>query len=146
MPVTQPSNPFLGFWFSVTIPNIATAAFAEATLADISVATANYREGTDDLGVRTLSGLVSYGDVKLSKGLTSSLDLYKWVSSVVEKGGANVRRNVSIALTDGKKTLANWNLIGAMPIGYQTSTMNAANTEVVIETLVLNIGRMERTL
>ena len=57
-----------------------------------------------------------------------------------------MRRNISIALTDGKKTLANWNLIDAMPVGYQTSAMNAANTEVVIETLVLSIGRMERTV
>ena len=142
------TNPFLGYWFSVNVPNIGTTAFAEASLSTISVGTTSYREGTDDASLRTLPGLVSFGNVTLRKGLMESLDIYKWVQSVLQTG-AKARQSMSISVIDGSssssKILANWNFSDALPISYETGALDAKSTEVIIETLVLDIGGMERT-
>lgn len=149
MAATQPSNtPFLGYWFSVTGVSATPIGFAEATLSDVSIAKTAYREGTDDLSMRTLSGLVSYGEVTLNRGLTPALDLYNWIQAVLQKGGgADTRKNLTIALIDAKQTpVATWSLNGALPIRYEISGFNAASTEVVMETVVLDIGGITRTL
>ncbi len=149
MAATQPSNtPFLGYWFSVTGVSSTPIGFAEVTLSDTSIAKTAYREGTDDLSMRSLSGLVSYGEVTLNKGLTPALDLYSWIQAVLQKGGeAGTRRNLSVSLIDAKqKPVASWNLNGALPIRYAISGFSAASTEVVMETIVLDIGSFVRTL
>ena len=142
------TNPYLGYWFSVNVPNIGTTAFAEATLASISIGTTDYREGTDDASLRTLPGMVSYGNVTLRKGLMDSLDIYKWVQSVLPTG-TKARQSMSISVIDGSssssKILANWNFSDALPISYETSGLDAKSTGVIFETLVLDIGGMERT-
>lgn len=144
----QLKNPYLSYWFSVTVPNIGTTAFAQATLSTFSIGTTPYREGTDEPRVRSLPGLVSYGNVVLKKGLMDSLDIYNWVQSVVHAGD-NARQSMSIAVIDGSaspsKILANWNLSGALPIQYEMSALDAKSTDVMFETIVLDIAGMART-
>jgi phage tail-like protein len=142
------STPYLGYWFAVTGVSATQIGFAEATLSDISIAKTSYREGTDDLSMRTLSGLVSYGEVTLNKGLTPALDLYNWIQTVLQKGsGPATRKNITISLIDASQSpVASWNLNNALPIRHAISGFNAANTEVVLETLVLDIGSIERKL
>ena len=145
---TTLTTPYLGYWFAVTGVSATQIGFAEATLSDISIAKTSYREGPDDLSMRTLSGLVSYGEVTLKKGLTPSLDLYNWIQMVLQKGqGSSTRKNLTISLIDASQSpVASWNLNNALPIQHSISGFNASNTEVVIETLVLDIGSIERKL
>ena len=142
------TNPYLGYWFSVNVPKIGTTAFAEATLSSISVGTTSYREGPDSASLRTLPGLISYGNVTLRKGLTDSLDIYNWVQSVLLTG-MKARQSMSISVIDGSssssKILANWNFSDVLPISYETSGLDARSTSVILEGLVLDIGGMERT-
>lgn len=148
MATAQLTNPYLGYWFSVKVPGIGTTAFAEAALSTISIGTTDYREGTDDASLRTLPGLVSYGNVTLRKGLMDSLDIYNWVHSVLLTG-TKARQSISISVIDGSssssKILANWNFSDALPIRYETGALDAKSTDVILETLVLDIGGMERT-
>jgi phage tail-like protein len=146
-PNNQPQDPFRGFRFILTIDGLAAGGFSEVTLSDITVESITYREGRDQPFHRNLSGMTTYGRVSLRKGMTSSLDLYKWHDSIVENGthAKNARRTVHISLQNSDSTLAaQWTVTGAWPSVYQTSGLNASAAEVMIETLELVIDRITR--
>jgi phage tail-like protein len=144
--VTKLTDPFRGFRFRVEIAGIVVAAFSEASVPEINVETVDYREGTDPTYRRPLSGLTAYGRVSLKKGLTDSLDLYKWHDMVVEKGSTNdTRKHVSITLmnTEGH-TAAQWDCIDAFPTKYETTGLNAGSSDIIIVTLELALNYMKR--
>lgn len=144
---TQLTTPYRGYRFRVEIAGIQIASFSEASVPDITVDTVDYREGTDPVYKRALSGLSSYGRMTLKKGLTDSMDLYLWHQQVVEKGStsAGARKNISLVLmdTDGADKVR-WNVINAWPTKYESSGLNAASTEVMVETFELALDYMNR--
>jgi phage tail-like protein len=130
--------PYRNFRFKVEIDGLHFASFAEATVADSTTDTVEYREGTDPTTVRKLSGLTKYGNVTLKKGLTDNMDLYNWRKQVVETGASAARKNVSIVLMDEEGAdKARWNLVEAWPTKYDPSGFNAKGNEVIIETFEL---------
>ena len=144
---TQLTDPTRGFRFKVEISGIQIASFSEASVPDINIETTDYREGTDPVYKRKLSGLTSYGNLTLKKGITDSMDLYNWHNLVVEKGsgGSGVQKNISLILIDasgGEKI--RWNIINAWPIKYETTGLNASSNEVMVETLEVVVEYMVR--
>lgn len=131
-------DPFRNFRFRVEIDGITTAAFSEATVPDTTVDAVEYREGTDATHQRKLSGLTKYGNVTLKKGITDSLDLYQWHTSVVASGALGARKNVSLILVDEEgNDKARWDIVEAWPTKYDPSDFSAKGNEVMIETLEL---------
>lgn len=133
-------NPFKNFRFRVEIDNITSAAFSEATVADSTTDAIEYREGTDPLHVRKLSGLTKYGNITLKRGVTDSMELYNWKKAIEESGaeGSGARRSVSITIVDDEgNDKARWEITNAWPTKYDPSDMNAKGNEVVIEVLEL---------
>lgn len=141
------TDPYRGFRFRVEISGIQVAAFAEATVPDISVDAVDYREGTDPIYKRPLSGLTSYGRLSLRKGLTDGMDLYNWQQQVSQlgSGSPNAQKNISLILmdTDGSEKVR-WNVINAWPTKYETTGMNASSSDVMVETLELAMDYMNR--
>jgi phage tail-like protein len=144
---TQLTDPFRGFRFRVEIAGIQIASFSEASVPDISVDTVDYREGTDPIYKRPLSGLTNYGRLNLKKGLTTTLDLYNWQQQVSQLGSGSpgARKNISLVLMDTAGAEgARWNIINAWPVKYDTTGLNASSTEVLVETLELAMDYMNR--
>lgn len=145
--VAQLTTPYRGFRFRVEISGIQVASFSEATVPEASIETVDYREGTDPVYKRALSGLSTYGRMTLKKGLTDSMDLYDWYQAAAEKGSgaAGARRNISLVLadTDGSDKVR-WNIINAWPTKYDSTGLNAASTEVMIETFEIALDYMTR--
>lgn len=143
----QLTNPYRGFRFRVEISGIQIASFSEATVPDITVESVDYREGTDPVYKRPLSGLSSYGRMTLKKGLTDSMDLYDWHQQVLEQGSGSpgARKNISLVLmdTDGADKVR-WNVINAWPTKYESTGMNASSSEVMVETFELALDYMKR--
>ncbi len=144
---TQVVDPYRGFRFRVEISGIQIAGFSEATVPDITIETVDYREGTDPVYKRELSGLTSYGKLSLKKGLTDSMDLYKWHQQVSEQGSSSsgAQKNISLILLDasgGDKV--RWNLINAWPTKLESAGLNASSSEVMIETLEFSMVYMTR--
>lgn len=136
MPTGKRNDPYRNFRFRVVIDGIQTAAFAEATIPDISTEAVEYREGTDTPHSRKLSGLTKFGNITLKRGLTDSMDLYNWRKAVVEKGALNNRKSLSIILIDEEgKDKAQWDVIEAWPIKYDVSALNAKGNDVSIESM-----------
>lgn len=147
MATTQLTDPYRGFRFRVEIGGIQVAAFSEASVPDITVDTVDYREGTDPIYKRPLSGLTSYGRLTLKKGLTDGMDLYNWQQQVSQLGStsASAQKNISLVLMDTDSSeKARWNVINAWPVKYETSGLNASSSDVLVETLELVMDYMNR--
>lgn len=136
MATGQRIDPYRNFKFRVEIDGIQIAGFAEATIPDSSTAAIEYREGTDAPHQKKLSGLVTYGNITLKKGLTDSMDLYGWRKTVEQTGAGKARKNISLILIDEEgQDKARWDIVEAWPIKYDPSDFSAKGAEVVIETL-----------
>ena len=141
------SDPYRGFRFRVEISGIQIAAFSEASIPDITIDSVDYREGTDPIYKRPLSGLSTYGRVTLRRGLTDALDLYEWQQLVLGNGSGapGVKRNVSIILINAAgDDKSRWNIVNAWPTKYETGGLNASTSDVVVETLELAMDYMQR--
>jgi phage tail-like protein len=131
-------DPYRGFRFRVEIDGITQAGFTDATIPDSTTDPVEYREGTDAVHPRKLSGQTKYGNISLKWGLTDSMDLYNWRKQVVEKGASSARKNLSVILVDEEGSdKARWNAMDAWPTKYDCTDPSAKGAEVLIESLDL---------
>lgn len=147
MATKQLTDPYRGFRFRIEIAGIQVAAFSEASVPDVTVDTVDYREGTDPIYKRPLSGLTTYGRLTLKKGLTDGLDMYAWQQQVSQLGSASptAKKNISLVLMDTDASeKARWNVINAWPVKYETTGLNASSSDVLVETLELVMDYMNR--
>lgn len=132
------TDPYRNFRFRVELGDIQVAAFSEATVPDSTTDPVDYREGTDPTHQRKLSGLTKFGNVTLKRGLTDSLDIYKWRKQVEDTGAKDARKDISLILIDEEgKDKARWDIVQAWPTKYDPSDFSAKGNEVLIETLEL---------
>ena len=129
--------PYRNFNFVVEIDGIASAAFAEVDVPDVTIDVVEYREGSDKTsGTRKLPGRVHYANVRLRRGVSANLDLYEWVDAV--RGGSLVQRDVAIVLHDAEHTeVMRWHVYRAWPVKYTGPSLNAKGNDVAIEELEL---------
>jgi phage tail-like protein len=129
-------DPYRQFRFRVEIDGITQAGFSECSFADTTTDPVEYREGDESPVFRKLSGLTKYGNITLKKGITDSMDLYKWRQQVIDSGAEGARKNISIILVDeAANDKARWDLVQAWPTKYDPPDFSAKGNEVAIETL-----------
>ena len=139
--------PYRNFKYRVEIDNITVAGFSEATIPDSNTNPLEYREGTDVSWPRKLSGLVSFGNLTLKRGVTDNMELYNWRNLVEQQGSdaPDARRAITIVLVNEMgEDKATWNLEACWPIKYETSGLNGTSDEVLIETLEIVTEQMTR--
>jgi len=139
-------DPYRSFRFRIEIDGIDVAGFSEATVSDSTTDAVEYREGNEVPSARKLSGLTKYGNITLKKGITDGMDIYNWRKSIVDKGAADNRKNVSLILIDeAGADKCRWDIIEAWPTKYDPSDFNAKGNEVLIENLELVHEGITRT-
>ena len=144
--MVERSDPYRNYRFRVEIEKVTVASFAEATIPDSTTDPVEYREGTDQPNQRKLSGLNKYGNITLKKGLTDSMDLYKWRKDVEDKGAKGARQGISLVLIDEEgEDKARWDIENAWPTKYSPSGFSAKANEVLIETLEIVHEGIKRT-
>ena len=136
-------DPFKNFRFLVEIDGIVQAGFSDCNGLGSSVEVVEYREGGDTPTVRKLPGKVSYADITLKWGITTSRELYDWHFAAVT--GQIQRKNGSVILQDdlGNEQIR-WNFFSAWPSKYAAPEFNAKGNDVAIDTLTVSCERMER--
>lgn len=106
-------------------------------------------KSVDALGrtrIRKIPGPISYGNITLSKGITSSLELWDWVKSITEGKIIDSRRNGTISLVDPTGTVvAKWTLLSAWPVRVTGPSMSADGGQVGVEELELAVEGFVRT-
>jgi phage tail-like protein len=138
-------DPLRNFRFRLEIDGIQAAGFSEVAIAPTTTETIDYREGTDPPQVRKLSGLTKYGTVTLKRGVTASLELFRWHRQIVSGQLATSRKQVVIVVQDEAGTdVARYVVSEAWPVKYDPGDLNAKGNEVFIETLELVNEGVER--
>ena len=134
MPVGDRKDPYRSYNFLVEIDGIARAGFRECSGLDTSQDPIEYREGTDKLTARKLSGLVKYSNISLKYGITDDASLWEWRKKAMD--GNIERKNGSIVLlNDTGEEKLRWNFADGWPTKWTGPSFNATGNEVAIETL-----------
>ncbi len=144
---SQRKDPYGNYRFRVEIAGIPQAAFAEVVIPESTSEVITVRDGTDSTtAVRKQSGLLSYGNLILKWGMTSSLDLYNWRKAIEQGKIGTSRKNITVTLIDEEgNDAARWEFQNAWPSRYKGPDLNAQGNEVAIETLEIVFESMVRS-
>lgn len=132
MPTGARKDPYRSYNFLVEIDGITRAGFREVTGLDTAQDPIEYREGTDPLTTRKISGLVKYSNITLKWGITDDAQLFQWRQTAVD--GKAERKNGSIVLLDDTGAEKyRWNFREGWPTKWTGPSFNATAHEVAIE-------------
>ena len=125
---------FLNCRFLVAIDGIPVSSFAEVILPDARAAIAEYREGNENTAQKS-AGAVSYGNLVLRRGVTTTNELSQWWQNVA--GGKTDKRNLSVTLLDEQlNPVRAWQITNACPARYAIAPLIAIDGNVTLmETL-----------
>jgi phage tail-like protein len=138
-------DPYRNFRFRLEIDGSASAGFSEVSIGETTTDILDYREGNEPAHVRKLAGLCKFGNVTLKRGMTASLEIFRWYKQVLDGDTANARRNVAIIITDESGAdQARFIVSNAWPAKYRVGDLDAKGNEVIIETLELANEGIER--
>ena len=102
-----------------------------------------YREGADVTSTRKLPGLITYPNVTLKRGITTSRELFDWWTTAV-KGNVQRRNVVIVLLDDERKEVLRWILHEAWVATYESGDLSAEGNDVAIESIELAHEGLER--
>jgi phage tail-like protein len=138
-------DPLPNVRFRLEIDGLQLAGFSEVAIGATTTDVIDYREGTDPLHVRKLSGLTRFGNVLLKRGVTDSLELFEWHRQIVQGQLSTNRKNVAIVvLSEAGDDKARFVVSNAWPVKYDPSDLNAQGNDVFIECLELANEGIER--
>jgi phage tail-like protein len=96
--------------------------------------------------IRKIPGPINYTNITLSKGITSSLELWKWIADIAEGKISDNRKNGTISLCDpAGDVVAEWSLTAAWPVRVAGPSLSADGGKVGVEELELAIEGFTRT-
>jgi phage tail-like protein len=128
------NDPYAAFNFLVEIDGVTVAGFSECSGLSSETDAIEYRNGSEDITVRKLPGLVKYSNITLKRGFTQGKELWTWRKQVLD--GKTQRRSGTVTLLDeARKPAIRWNFREAWPRKLDGPTFNAKTNEVAIETL-----------
>ena len=101
-----------------------------------------YRVGNQSAPMK-LPGRPVYGNILLSRGVTSSAALYLWRKRV-EEGDEDLRSGSIVLLDAAMREKARWNFYGAWPCRYKGPALESSGQELSVEVLELVVEKLER--
>jgi phage tail-like protein len=137
----QALRPFTTFNFSVEINRgedgspLVNAAFAECDGLEMNLEVKTIREGgANDRQIR-LNGMVSYGQLVLKRGMTSTFDLWTWFRDSVNDPRLRANAEIILLAVDGQTERARFVLTRCVPIKLKAPALNAKDGQIAIEEL-----------
>ena len=124
-----------GYKFSVDLGDGNPITFQEVILPESEVEIIEYRTGSDVLSSsKKIPGRTKYTNLILKRGLIQSPELYDWFKQA--KRGIPELRDITVnILNKENEPFATWKLSECWPTKYYGPVLDAAKSEVVIETL-----------
>lgn len=116
---------------------VCSGAFAECTGLEATMEPKLIRAGGANYGATQRAGTVSFATVVLKRGMTRSIDLFRWFQDV-GAGRYAYRLTAEIAVQDSAgQTALTWGLDRCLPVKFKAADLNARGTEIGIEELHL---------
>ena len=134
-------TPPVGFHFKVEVQGLTPVAddlrFVEVGGLAIEVATEDVAEGGENRFVQRYPGRAKYGDLVLKRGLLKSSEVWNWARQCIEELDVQPH-DVDVTLLNAEhEPLMTWHVIGAFPVKWSVSDLNATANSFVVETLTL---------
>jgi phage tail-like protein len=142
-------RPFVAFRFDValTVKNpqrfgltspLCGAAFAECDGLEMTMETRTVREGGNNTEQIHLAGPVSYGSLRLKRGMTRDLDLWRWFAAASGPRGRGVTADAVVTMvdSDGQRRLK-YTLTGCLPVKLKAAGLNAKDGALALEEMQL---------
>ena len=143
-PSAPPDTPFAAFNFAAEIavngvsPRICNAAFAECDGLDMRMQVRMLHEGGNNAHQFLLAGPVSYSNLILRRGMTTTFDLWDWFAKVAASGGLPRSSQAAVVLlaADGTERVR-FILERCLPVRLKAPRLNALESAIAIEELEL---------
>lgn len=103
-------------------------------------------KGAKGLAVRTkLPSNVKSGNLTLRRGLTNSIDFWKWFEKVQQGSWSEQRRLVALSIYNQRsEEVARFELAGAWPASYKIADVNARSNDIEIEEMEVAFEEFKR--
>jgi phage tail-like protein len=126
------SGPFANMRFRIAIEGMAETGATEVILPEGRI-----------LRSARKAKVIQYSNLTIRRGLTLSLDWYEWWG-MARRAKRPPERTIRISLHNaGDAKALDWMFIGAVPIAYRLSPLNALGNEAVTEILELTVAHFE---
>lgn len=112
----------------------AVAGFSECSGLEVSMQTEDYQEGGNNSTTLKFPKHMSYTNIRLKRGVTSSDDLWLWFNDFIE--GKGKRKDGTIILRDEQqKAVKTWQFKRGIPVKWTGPTFNAMQSQMAIQEL-----------
>ncbi len=131
------SYPLVTTWFHVDFQDQITGAFQKCTgFGSEHEVIEQWGCGPRGAVNIKIPGNIKWNHITLSKGLTSSVQMWEWLDQVATGGRKKALRNGTITMYNQAGTaIARWEFINAWPVKLTGPSANAAGNEIGIEEL-----------
>jgi len=132
--------PPVGFHFTVEFIGVDGVTdndnrFQTVTGLNVEMNTEELTEGGENRFVHKLPTRAKYPNLTLKRGMLNGSALIKWFTDAVENHKFSpVTINVSL-LNEEHNPLATWSFIGAYPVKWEISDMDATQNKIVVDTI-----------
>ncbi|MBK6325167.1 MAG: phage tail protein [Chloroflexi bacterium] len=130
---------------SVTLRSIgssAAAGFSECSGLDMTLETAEWKEGGNNGTVLKFPTRTSYSPIRLKRGVTFDQSLWDWYYSFV-RGEGQRRDGLIVLQDDDRKPVKIWQFRRGLPTKFTGPTLNASQNQVAIEELEITHEGLE---
>lgn len=139
--VLPPFNAF-NFAVEIEVPEISqkmcSAAFSECDGLEMTMEVKTIREGGNNGEQIRLTGPLSYGQLTLKRGMTSTFDLWDWMDKTLSDSSLRARTAEVVVFTaDHKAEQVRFVLKRCMPVKLKAPALNAKDGVIAIEELQL---------
>jgi phage tail-like protein len=134
--------PFTAFNFSIEISKegdarrLCSAAFSDCDGLEMTMDVKTIKEGGANGRLIRLSGMLSYGQLTLKRGMTANFDLWDWFAAVVIDPSVRASAEVVVLAPNGDER-ARFVLDRCIPVKLKAPTLTAKDGAVAIEELQL---------
>ncbi len=109
-------------------------SFMEVSGFGVEMPAIEYRNGSENITMRKIPGLIKYTNIVLKWGVTGDLIFWNWV--VAGMNGLVQRAPGSIVLlNENRAEVQRWNFTNGWPCKWTGTSLNAKNNEIAMDTL-----------
>lgn len=131
-------DPLISAWFSIEFQGQVVGAFRECTGLGSENEVVEYKASSEkgQFVIKKVPGNLKWNNITLKRGITDSMDMWKWRELVEQGKISEARKNGTITMYDQHQdAVAKWDFINAWPSKLTGPSANAGNNEVAIEEL-----------
>jgi phage tail-like protein len=140
-------DPLVSAWFGLDFQQGVVGAFRECTGLGSENEVVEYKASgpKGEQVIKKVPGRLKWNNITLKRGITDSLDMWKWRKLVEDGKMDEARKNGTLTMFNQKgDPVARWNFINAWPSKLTGPSANATANEPGIEELEITCEGSER--